>query len=237
MDLKYLIENNLLDSNKVTELVCNGTVIWKGLSDNLCDISENYKILKFLNDDTEEFNKAYYKIAVESLNINENRLPSDKDTDPEYGLPEDKKYPLFDKNHVESAIKFFNYVSDKKKESELAGKIISKMKKYNIPFDTIGEKNRLKNYIPSVQETGGEELDENFKQAYRDGGEKLEKYLDGKAKAQLMSMSKNHKTSGLENHTASGIKNLINKAADDVEKRYEKRASAKNEKEKSTGEK
>lgn len=64
-----------------------------------------------------------------------------------FGIPSQRKYPMQDKEHVLSAIKFFNYV-DEEHEKELATNIIKNMKKYNVPFDTIGKKNRLRNYIP-----------------------------------------------------------------------------------------
>lgn len=64
-----------------------------------------------------------------------------------FGIPSQRKYPMQDKEHVLSAIKFFNYV-DEDHEKELAKNIIKNMKKYNIPFDVVGKKNRLRNYIP-----------------------------------------------------------------------------------------
>lgn len=68
--------------------------------------------------------------------------------DSDFGIPEERKYPLNDEKHVISAIKFFNYVN-KKYEEELAKNIISKMKKYNISGSRVGKKNRLRKYLPS----------------------------------------------------------------------------------------
>lgn len=79
--------------------------------------------------------------------LTESRLPKDG-SDPEFGVPEEKKFPLFDKHHVESAIKMFGHVNPLY-ERELARAIISKMKKYNIPFDSVGEENKLFKYIPA----------------------------------------------------------------------------------------
>lgn len=64
----------------------------------------------------------------------------------EYGLPVKNKYPMPDKKHVYSAIKFFNYV-DKEDEKELAENIKKKMKQYKINSSHVGENNRLKNYL------------------------------------------------------------------------------------------
>lgn len=63
-----------------------------------------------------------------------------------FGIPELRKYPLNDKNHVISAIRYFNHV-DKEHEAELARNIIKAMKKYNIKPTIVGDKNRLKDYL------------------------------------------------------------------------------------------
>jgi len=77
----------------------------------------------------------------------EARLPVDG-SDPQFGVPEQKKFPLFDESHVRSAIKFFNHV-DAQYEQELARAIIAKMKKYGISYDSIGKENKLYNWIPN----------------------------------------------------------------------------------------
>lgn len=81
--------------------------------------------------------------------LDESRLPSDPNRDPEFGVPEQKKYPLFDRKHVISAIKLFGHV-EPKYESHLAHAIIKRMKKYNISFDMVGEDNKLYQYIPKT---------------------------------------------------------------------------------------
>lgn len=71
----------------------------------------------------------------------------------EYGIPELKKYPMPDKDHVKSAIRFFNYV-DVKHEKELAEAILERMKEYGMSFDDfgVGDENRFKKYIPKDTE-------------------------------------------------------------------------------------
>ena len=66
-----------------------------------------------------------------------------------YAIPNLKKYPLPDKAHVKSAIKFFNYVSPRY-EKTLAYAILKRMDEYGMSFDdmTIGDENRFKKYIP-----------------------------------------------------------------------------------------
>lgn len=69
--------------------------------------------------------------------------------DLKYGIPQLKKFPMPDKQHVISAIKFFNYVTPKY-EKQLAKAILARMKEYGMSFDDfgVGEDNRFKKYIP-----------------------------------------------------------------------------------------
>lgn len=70
-----------------------------------------------------------------------------------YGIPELKKFPMPDKKHVKSAIRFFNYV-DPKHEKELADAILKKAKEYGLKFDTdisVGDDNRFKKYLSDSQ--------------------------------------------------------------------------------------
>ena len=72
-----------------------------------------------------------------------------KDKMQKYGLPDQKKYPMPDRKHVISAIKFFNYV-DSAHEKELAKNILKRIKEYGMSFDDfgVGEDNRFSKYIP-----------------------------------------------------------------------------------------
>lgn len=78
--------------------------------------------------------------------IKESRLPEDG-SDPQYGVPQQKKYPLYDKKHVEAAIKLFAHV-DAEYEQQLARAIMAKMKKYGIPYSSVGKDNKLYKWIP-----------------------------------------------------------------------------------------
>ena len=73
--------------------------------------------------------------------VKRSELPDDV-----FGIPQERKYPMQDKQHVKAAIKFFNYV-EPKYEEQLANRIIENMKIYNIDASSIGDKNRLKKYI------------------------------------------------------------------------------------------
>ena len=62
-----------------------------------------------------------------------------------YGLPELKKYPMPDREHVKSAIRFFNYV-DPQHEKELADAIIRRIKEYHMTDISVGPDNRFGKY-------------------------------------------------------------------------------------------
>jgi len=71
------------------------------------------------------------------------------DSDQKYGVPELKKFPMPDADHVRSAIKFFNYITPKYEE-ELARAILKRMKEYGLTFDDfdVGKNNRFLKYMP-----------------------------------------------------------------------------------------
>lgn len=64
---------------------------------------------------------------------------------PNYGLPKQKKYPLPDRKHVFSAIRFFNYVSPRD-EKQLAEAILEKIKEYGMKDIGVGPDNRFLKY-------------------------------------------------------------------------------------------
>lgn len=63
-----------------------------------------------------------------------------------FGIPEERKYPMPDKQHTLAAIRLFGHV-DPKYEEELAINIIKNMKKYDIPESYVGKDNKLRKYI------------------------------------------------------------------------------------------
>ena len=82
------------------------------------------------------------------------RYPYNSDNPHQYGVPEQKKFPLSDKEHVLSAIRFFNYV-DPKYEKELAEAILKKIEEYGVNLGediTVGEENKFKKYIPEKEQ-------------------------------------------------------------------------------------
>lgn len=66
-----------------------------------------------------------------------------------YGVPELKKFPMPDKKHVKSAIRFFNYV-DPKYEKELAEAILEKAEEFGLDLKSdisVGDENKFKKYL------------------------------------------------------------------------------------------
>ena len=109
--------------------------------------------------DISEIEGQYRRFWIEQkmgqLNLEHAESEDDEDL---YGVPELKKFPLPDKKHVKSAIRFFNYV-DPKYEKELAKAIIEKTKEFGLVFDediTVGDENRLKKYLPEKKEESQE---------------------------------------------------------------------------------
>lgn len=75
------------------------------------------------------------------------------DEDMKYGLHKKKKYPMPDRDHVMSAIKFFNYVSPAD-EKELARNIIARIREYGITGINVGENNRFRKYYNPEKKAG-----------------------------------------------------------------------------------
>lgn len=79
-----------------------------------------------------------------------------------YGVPEQKKFPLPDADHVKSAIRFFNYV-EPEYEKQLAKEILKRAKIYGVDLTkmNIGDNNRFKKYLP-VNELKHSALNKDF---------------------------------------------------------------------------
>ncbi len=79
-----------------------------------------------------------------------------------YGVPEQKKFPLPDADHVKSAIRFFNYV-EPKYEKQLANEILKRAKIYGVDLTkmNIGDSNRFKGYLP-VKELKHSAINKDF---------------------------------------------------------------------------
>ena len=86
-----------------------------------------------------ETDEELYQHIAEMSAAERNKLK-----DSQFGLPDKRKYPLMDQQHVRSAIKFFNYV-DKADEEELARNIKKALKKFNMNVN-VGANNRFSKY-------------------------------------------------------------------------------------------
>lgn len=80
----------------------------------------------------------------------ESALTSKERTD--FGLPDIKKYPMPDAEHVMLAIKFFNYVNEDR-EKELADAINAKITEFGITDINIGENNRFGKYYKPAEDS------------------------------------------------------------------------------------
>ena len=65
----------------------------------------------------------------------------------DYGLPDEKKYPMPDKKHVLLAIKFFNATDDPDKQKILAANINKRIKDFDMESEVnVGDKNNFKKF-------------------------------------------------------------------------------------------
>jgi hypothetical protein len=110
--------------------------------DNLYESPYHYKEMVETESKRIEESRLLYETYLNILE--EEKLPPMEER--EFGVPEEKKFPLYDKNHVLAAIKFFNWV-DAKYEEKLAHQIISKMKEHGLRKSNVGEDNKLSKYI------------------------------------------------------------------------------------------
>ena len=75
---------------------------------------------------------GFYKEILDVIQENKLSAKERKElSDSDYGVPELRKYPLTDKQHVSSAITYFDKC-DKKYQPELARNIIKKIKEYDM---------------------------------------------------------------------------------------------------------
>lgn len=150
--MNFMVKHNMYDTYRYW--------CYKSISDTNLELLK--KDIRGLNREVSKrgihfsINKYYSKSGSNNYNVwididfidktNESSIKRSEVDTSDFGLPDLRKYPMPDKDHVLSAIKFFNYVSPAN-EKELAINIKKKMKQYNISPDKIGKKNRLKKYL------------------------------------------------------------------------------------------
>lgn len=95
---------------------------------------------------------AIYQKLEGSYDLLHGELTDEEIEKRKYAIPEERKFPMPDKAHVRSAIRFFNYV-EPKYEKQLADAILERMKEYSMSFDDfgVGDENRFKKYIPKKE--------------------------------------------------------------------------------------
>ena len=136
---------------------------------------------EYINESTNIFSKSHFDDYKEygEKSLSEKAMTSkerNKLDDDDFGIPDLRKYPLHDKNHVEQAIKMFNHV-EKKYEAELADNILDAMERYHISTDVVGDNNRLKKYIKEYAVTEGVIVN-NLPDDIKRLGKNIKKILD-----------------------------------------------------------
>ena len=121
------------------------------LEDILKRIATALEYLAILDgEDTETIARKYRKPWMDQDKTLQHSDASNAEDDEDlYGVPELKKFPMPDKKHVKSAIRFFNYI-DPKHEKELADAILEKAKEFDLDFGkdiSVGEENRFHKYL------------------------------------------------------------------------------------------
>lgn len=103
--------------------------------DIILECYENNIMTNLLNEDFPN-----YLLDEKALSSKQRNKLKDND----FGIPEERKYPLTDKNHVLQAIRYFNKC-EKKYEKQLADNIIQKINKFKLDVN-VSNDNRFSNY-------------------------------------------------------------------------------------------
>lgn len=143
----------------ILEMICDWwSFSWR--EENLMEVfnwwakNENYITLHKKTRKTVERILDEMKKILEEQNKEKSLEHSDDEEDKhKYGVPELKKFPMPDADHVRSAIKFFNYITPKYEE-ELANAILQRAKEYEFDISEIevGDENRFKKYLPKKED-------------------------------------------------------------------------------------
>lgn len=147
--LIFLVSNNLMSS---LDLINGPFIINANKSFASYYMEPNVKY--YLNIQENTLNSQYEQLDLideDAEVVGEFVLSESKNNDKNYGLPDLKKYPMPDAQHVKSAIKFFNYV-DSEHEEQLANAIKRNIKKFGIEKINVGAKNRFSKYAKSMKQ-------------------------------------------------------------------------------------
>ena len=101
-------------------------------------------------------NSVFESVSAQALEValTESKLTAEelrKLKDSDFGLPDERRHPMPDKEHVLAAIKFFNYV-EKDKEVELAKNINKKIGEFGMTDITVSDKNRFKAFYDITED-------------------------------------------------------------------------------------
>lgn len=181
-ELDTLLENEIIDSNKIVKLICNRTPVWKGYTDDLSNLSENYKFVRFVKDIPNEFNKPDYIIEVAEL---------DGEEEPVDTTPRSPEVYLDTKEQVERVARNFSKINPDHRDI-VAKRLLTQGQKLGVTFgDDVDPE-----FIKYVQEasveskkieenlifelTGGYVLTEDFRLSEKKNRRKIIKNCDEK---------------------------------------------------------
>lgn len=119
---------------------------------DISEIEKEYAMFWTEQDEPEEAPLFVYPMD-EWEGLTHSELSNEEIEKRKYGIPELRKFPMPDKKHVKSAIRFFNYV-DPKYEKQLAEAILKRMEEYGVTLGkdiTVGDDNRFKKYLPEEE--------------------------------------------------------------------------------------
>ena len=151
---KMLYNNNIKISDKPVNLINPEDI---AMADEYTDKVKNVFYGEIKDYKPRKIKKMIDKMSSSEIErfMTESTIPSEEATltakqrnnldEEDFGIPELRKYPLTDKEHVRSAIRFFNYV-DKEHEKELAENIKRKLNEFDMEVN-VGEENRFKKYL------------------------------------------------------------------------------------------
>ena len=146
-DLEYITEEEPEELSEVAYVDDKGKKVPKK-----CTCGGNVKVV-FAGEPIfkcDKCGKYYGTVPFKEAKLSSADRKALKDSD--YGLPEDKAYPMPDKSHVLAAIRMFNRV-DPSKEKQLANAIKRKIKEFGMSDEVkVGPKNRFSKYYHNVSE-------------------------------------------------------------------------------------
>lgn len=120
--------------------------IGEATDDMFDDLDDDWDDFEDDDDDFDEDDDSFlddYLDEAAMKSAKRNALPDDQ-----FGLPEDRKYPLNDAKHVRLAVKMFGHCEEGKRK-KLAGNILKAAEKHGVSIK-VGKNNPMAEYVPET---------------------------------------------------------------------------------------